>query len=164
MYVRTRVKEKILLICLYVDDLMVTGNDMSEIEEFKSKMKSESEMIDLGALSYFLGLEFKELKEGIIMHQKKYISEVLKKYNMSNCNFAATPVDTNAKLQKGEHENGVDATLFKSLVGSLRYICNSRPDISFGVGLVSRFMDDPRHSHWIAAKRILRYLKGTLEF
>lgn len=54
--------------------------------------------------------------------------------------------------------------MFKSLVGSLRYLCNSRPDISFGVGLISRFMDDPRHSHLVAAKRILRYLKGTIDF
>lgn len=89
---------------------------------------------------------------------------MLKKYDMINCNPTVTPVEVNLKLEKGGDEKAVDATVFKQMVGSLRYICNSRLDISYGVGLVSRFMDDPRHSHLVAIKRILRYLKGTLEF
>lgn len=83
---------------------------------------------------------------------------------MENCNEAATPVETNLKLQVHEEEKQVDGTLYKQIVGSLRFLCNSRPDISFGVGLVSRFMSDPRVSHLIAANRILRYLKGTQDF
>lgn len=77
---------------------------------------------------------------------------------------AATPVETNSKLPFVESEEKVDATLYKQIVGSLRFVYNSRPDITFGVGLISRFMSDPRANHMIAAKRILRYLKGTADF
>lgn len=83
---------------------------------------------------------------------------------MENCNEAVTPLESNCKLQLIESKNGVDSTLYKQIVGSLRFVCNGRPDIAFGVGLVSRFMTDPRISHMTAAKRILRYLKGTLDF
>lgn len=80
---------------------------------------------------------------------------------MQNCNEEATPVEVNVKLTKGELEKSVDGTLFKQMVGTLRFLCNSRPDIAFAVGLVSRFMSDPKVSHMIAVKRILRYLKCT---
>lgn len=155
---------KMLLICLYVDDLLVTGSNHAEIEEFKERMKSEFDMTDLGVLSYFLGMEFLETAEGIVLHQKKYANDVLKRFNMMNCNPANTPVETKLKLEKGGNEKAIDPTLYKQMVGSLRYLCNSRPDISYGVGLISRFMDDPRQSHLVAAKRIMRYLKGTLDY
>lgn len=153
-----------LLICLYVDDLLVTGCNHAEIEEFKERMKSEFDMTDLGVLSYFLGMEFLETAEGIVLHQKKYANDVLKRFNMMNCSPANTPVETKLKLEKGGNEKAIDPTLYKQMVGSLRYLYNSRPDISYGVGLISRFMDDPRQSHLVAAKRIMRYLKGTLDY
>ncbi|PNX56485.1 hypothetical protein L195_g058229, partial [Trifolium pratense] len=83
---------------------------------------------------------------------------------MSDCTYAITPMETNLKLEKNESEDAVDPTMFKKIVGSLRYLCNSRPDICFAVGLISRFMEDPRQSHMKAAMRILRYITGTLDF
>jgi len=83
---------------------------------------------------------------------------------MLESNPAASPIEANLKLEKGGEEEKVDATLFKQIVGSLRYLCNSRPDIGFSVGLVSRYMDDPRISHMKAARRNLRYLKGTINY
>ncbi|MCI29981.1 hypothetical protein A2U01_0051190, partial [Trifolium medium] len=83
---------------------------------------------------------------------------------MENCNKAETPMEANLKLSKGENEQAVDATLFKQVVGSLRFICNTRPDINYVVGSVSRFMSNPKASHMVATKRILRYLKGTQDF
>jgi hypothetical protein len=83
---------------------------------------------------------------------------------MFECNHAASPVEANLKLEKCGEEEKVDATLFKQIVGSLRYLCNIRPDIGFSVGLVSRYMDDPRISHMKAARRILRYLNGTINY
>ncbi|WVZ16028.1 hypothetical protein V8G54_013594 [Vigna mungo] len=127
--------QHMLLICLYVDDLLITGDSVDEIEKFKKRMKVEYEMTDLGSLSYFLGMEF-----------VKYISEVLKRFNMSECNGAAVPIMANLKLSSQVDE--------KKIVGSLRYICNSRPNINYGVGL----------SHLAAAKHILRYLKETIDF
>lgn len=83
---------------------------------------------------------------------------------MQDCKSVETSVKRNLKLIKAENEKLVYATLFKQVVGSLRYICNSRPNITFGVGLVSRFMNDSKVSHIISPKRIMRYLKGTQSF
>ena len=82
---------------------------------------------------------------------------------MADCNPVPIPVIANLKLGEAIDERLVDATLYKQVVGSLRYVCYSRPDISYGVGLVSRFMNNPRTSHLAAGKHILKYLKGTTE-
>ncbi|XP_019427108.1 PREDICTED: uncharacterized protein LOC109335430 [Lupinus angustifolius] len=120
-------------------------------------------MTDLGKLSYFLGMEFSYTFTGLLMHQKKYASDLLQRFNMDSCNSVTNPVETNVKLTKDEDGEAVDETLFKQIVGSLRYLCNNRPYLSYGVGLVSRFMCRPRKSHIVAAKRIMRYVKGTLD-
>ncbi|WVZ02011.1 hypothetical protein V8G54_022817 [Vigna mungo] len=152
-----------IVVCLYVDDLLITGSSTREIERFKTKMKNELEMTDLGRLGYFLGMEFVQTEDGMIMHQRKYILETLERFNLKNCNSMCTPVMANIKLSCHQEEAKVDATLYKQMVGTLRYICNSRPDISFGVGLISRFMHDPRQPHLYAVKHIFRYLKGTAD-
>ncbi|GAU30874.1 hypothetical protein TSUD_15600 [Trifolium subterraneum] len=153
-----------ILICLYVDDLLITRSNKNCIEKFNGRLKNEFEMSDLGKLNYFLALEFLYEPDGIVLHQKKYIADVLKRFHMEHCNEAETPMEANLKLSKGEDEQAVDATLFKQVVGSLRFICNTRPDINYAVGSVSRFMSNPKASHMGAAKRILRYLKGTQDF
>ncbi|WVZ04159.1 hypothetical protein V8G54_024965 [Vigna mungo] len=140
-----------LLVCLYVDDLLVPGSSVQEIENFKVKMKNDLEMTDLGVLGYFLGLEFIQTKEGVHMNQRKYIIETLERFKLKDCNNASVSVIANMKLSL-------------QIVGTLRYICSSRPDISFGVGLISRYMQDLRQSHMAAAKHILRYLKGTIDY
>ncbi|XP_019427124.1 PREDICTED: uncharacterized protein LOC109335446 [Lupinus angustifolius] len=132
------------------------------MQELKDTLKHEFEMTDLGKHAYFLGIEFTETSSGVVMHQRKYIEEVLNKFKMSQCNEAITPVEGNLRLDNCECEELVDNTLFKQLVGCLRFICHSKPKISYGVGLVSRFMKNPKHSHLAAAKRILRYRKGTI--
>lgn len=164
VYVKLQSQERMMLICLYVDDLLITGSDLSGIEKFKETLKAEFDMTDLGVLTYFLGMEIQQIKEGIVLHQRKYTGDVLKRFNMQSCNPASTPVELNVKLQKNSEEKSVDGTLFKQIVGSLRYLCNSRPDIAFGVGLISRFMDDPKVAHMVAAKRVLRYLRGTADY
>jgi hypothetical protein len=151
------------MICLYVDDLLVTGSNQSGIEKFKHTMQCEFEMTDLGRLSYFLGLEFKASNACIIMHQQKYIGELLERFNMVDCNTTTNPSETNAKLDECKDEERVEPTEFKQIVGSLRYLSNRRPDIFFAVSIISRFMNDPKKSHLTAAKRILRYVKGTLK-
>ena len=106
-----------LLICLYVDDLIVTGSDLNEIEAFKSQLMSEFEMSDLGNLTYFLGMEFTEVAEGLVMHQMKYASDILKRFNMMNCNPSSSLAETNLKLVMNQEEELVDPTLFKQIVG-----------------------------------------------
>ncbi|CAH9143716.1 unnamed protein product [Cuscuta epithymum] len=163
VYVK-RTHSDIIVICLYVDDLLVTSSSFEQIEIFKGQMEREFEMTDLGQLAYFLGMEFCFLADGVFIHQKKYIADVLKKYHMIECNHANSPMEPRLKLELCEEEKEVDESFFRSIVGSLRFIYNTRPDITFSVGLVSRFMQTPRQSHYSAAKRILRYLKGTSEF
>lgn len=104
--------------CLYVDDLLVTGSDSTEIERFQVLMKFEFEMTDLGKLTYFLGIEFITTEEGIMMQQRKYIIDVLKWFNMAKCNSAATPAETNPKWESNYEGEAVDSTLFIQLVGS----------------------------------------------
>lgn len=149
----------LLLVCLYVDDLLVTGSNESGIAAFKKEM-----MTDLGHLAYFLGIEFKKVESGMVMHQAKYATDLLKRFHMFKCNPAATLAETGSVLEKEGAEEEVDATQYRQIVGSLRYLCNTRPNISYSVGVISRFMERPRMPHLLAAKRIMRYVKGTLEF
>src|ERR1044072_6362112 len=164
VYVKQVNEVVIMFICLYVDDLVIIGASDHEIEKVKNDLKLEFEMSDLGELSYFLGIQFEKVENGIVMHQNKYMTEVLKRFNMAQCNPVNVPVETNLKLEAFEKEASVNETLFRQLVGCLRFICHSRPEIAYGVGLVSRFMANPKQSHLIAAKRILRYIKGTLSY
>ncbi|WVY95082.1 hypothetical protein V8G54_034170 [Vigna mungo] len=164
LYVKKDNRGNMLILYLYVDDLMVTGSCLEEIIEFKAILKAEFDMTDLGRLSYFLGLEFTYTAAGVFMHQKKFIKDLLDKFKMTQCNEAGNPLDVNAKLRLDEEEESVDETGFKQIIGSLRFLCNSIPDLAYGVGLLSRFMSKPKKSHLIAAKRILRYVKGTSDY
>jgi hypothetical protein len=100
--------------------------------------------------------------DGIFISQKKYAGDILKKFKMEHSKPISTPVEEKLKLTKESDGKRVDATHYKSLIGSLRYLTATRPDIVYGVGLLSRYMEEPRVSHLQGAKRILRYIKGTL--
>ncbi|KAK2402146.1 putative mitochondrial protein [Trifolium repens] len=164
VYVKKSDDKHMLIICLYVDDLLVTGSSLVEIKNFKSQMQSEFEMTDLGKLTYFLGMELLETSGGIVLHQAKYAKEILRKFEMVDYNSSVTPADTKVKIEDDDTSEAVDSTMFRQLVGSLRYLCQSRPDISYAVGYISRFMSKPLKSHFLAAKRILRYINGTVHY
>lgn len=111
----------ILLVCVYVDDLVFTGNSLDMINEFKESMKVEFEMTDLGLLHYFLGIEAKQGDHFISISQKKYAKDLLSRFNMEDSITAATPMEPGLKLTKGDDEKDVDSTLFRSLVGCLMF-------------------------------------------
>ncbi|GAU49301.1 hypothetical protein TSUD_367130 [Trifolium subterraneum] len=163
-YVKKHDEKGLIVMCLYVDDLLITGSNDNYISEFKSDLKKEFEMTDLGHMTYFLGIEFLRTGQGILMHQTKYAKEILKKFEMDKCNSALSPTEPRLQLSKSTEEEDVDPTSYKQLIGSLRYLCNTRPDLAYSVGIVSRFMDRPKSSHLIAVKRILRYVKGTIDY
>ncbi|RDX74495.1 putative mitochondrial protein, partial [Mucuna pruriens] len=117
-------------------------------------------MTNLGLLSYFLGMEFVTRSDGISMHQKRYAIDILKRFHMLDCNFAQTPIACGTKLEKEESDKSTDATLLLAL----RFLCGSKPNIAYGVGLISRFMDHSRLARLLEAKRILKYVKGTLDY
>lgn len=154
---------KFLVVSVYVDDLIYTGNDEELCVEFKSSMQKEFEMTDMGKMKFFLGVEVNQSSEGIHICQKKYTKEVLERFNMWNCNSVKNPMVPGTIITK-EGSRGVNATLYKQLVGCLMYLTVTRPDLMFVVCLIARFMADPREEHMMAGKRVLRYLKGTMEY
>jgi Reverse transcriptase (RNA-dependent DNA polymerase) len=119
-------------------------------------------MIDLGLMKFFLGLEVRQVETGIFVSQETYAKEILKKYKMTNCNPVSTPMEPGAKISKFDGGERVDASRCRSLVGSLRYLTCTRPDLSLSVGIISRFMEELVYSYWKALKRILRYIQGTV--
>eukprot|EP00253_Pinus_taeda_P035932 PITA_35932 len=150
---------KILIVVLYVDDVIFTGNDEYLIKNFKSVMKEEFEMTDMGLLRYFLGIEVDQNENGIFISQARYVNEVLGRFNMQECKATITPMVMGLKLSKEDSSKDFDPSLYKSIVGSLMYLTATRPDIMFAVSLISRFMERPKEAHWQAAKKILRYVK-----
>ena len=113
MYVKHSNNRATLLVCLYVDDLLVTRNNESPIKNFKSSKLKEILMTDLEELSYFLGIKFKRTEEGIMMHQSKYTSDILRKFNMQHCNLEKTPSETSMKLEKDGNEEELNAIMYK---------------------------------------------------
>ena len=154
----------ILIVSLYVDDLLVTGNNELLVEEFKHEMMNVFEMTDLGLMTYFLGMEVKQSQNEVFICQKKYAKEILKKFQMEECKATSTPMNQKEKLSKSDGAEKVDEGYFRSMIGCLMYLTTTRPDILFAVSLLSRFMHDASELHLRAAKRILRYVKGTVSY
>ncbi|KAJ9559214.1 hypothetical protein OSB04_013828 [Centaurea solstitialis] len=163
LFIKKNSKGNILIISIYVDDLIYTGDDVVMMQEFKESMQKEFEMSDLGKMRFFLGIEVLQTAQGIHISQQKYAIEILRRFDMEDCNAVINPIVPGCKLKSDEGER-FDETLFKQIVGSLMYITTTRPDIQFVVNLISRFMAKPTEVHYLAAKRVLRYLKGTTDF
>uniref|UniRef100_A0A2N9GRJ3 Integrase catalytic domain-containing protein n=1 Tax=Fagus sylvatica TaxID=28930 RepID=A0A2N9GRJ3_FAGSY len=152
----------ITLILLYVDDMIITGDDTAGICDLQKFLSQQFEMKDLGTLSYFLGLEVTSSSDGYYLSQAKYASDLLSKAGLTDSKTVSTPLELNVKLNTTDGEPLSDATLYRQLVGSLIYLTVTRPDLAYAVHLVSQFMSAPRSTHYAAVLRILRYIKGTL--
>ncbi|GJW31648.1 putative RNA-directed DNA polymerase [Tanacetum coccineum] len=155
-------KEEIYVaILIYVDDVIIVGNNTKKIHQIKKQLDDEFSIKDLGQLKYFLGIEVAKTSDGLVISQRKYTLDILKDSGMVGCRPSAFPFEQGTKLDKGEKEARVDATQYRRLVGRLLYLQATRPDITYAVNVVSQFVADPRQNHSEAAKRVLRYLKGT---
>jgi len=121
-------------------------------------------MKDLGTLSYFLGLEISSSSDGLYLTQAKYISDLLSRANLTDCKIVDTPTELNVRLNLQDGEPLRDPSLYRHLVGSLVYLTVTRLDISYAVHQVSQFMAGPRSTHFSAVLRILRYLKGVIQY
>ena len=126
-------------------------------------MANEFEISMIGELSYFLGLQIKQLKNGTFVSQGKYIKDMIKKFGLNDSKVISTPMGTNGNLDSDASGNMVDQKLYWSMIGSLLYVTASRPDVMFSVCMCARFQASPRESHLKATKRILRYLKHVTE-
>lgn len=151
-----------LIVGVYVDDLIVTGSSEEKVNEFKNMTQKVFDMSDLGKLSYYLGIEVHQGNDGIKIGQAAYANKILKSVGMDDCNESKYPMEPKLVLTKNEGGESVNATDYRRLIGSLRYLLYTRPDLSYSVGVVSRYMESPKVAHLKAVKQILRYVKGTI--
>ena len=153
-----------------MDDLIILASDMTKLMEFKAKLE-EFDMSDLGELHFFLGVQIERNRAArtLTMHQKSYIEGVLSRFGMEECKPLATPLDVKSTLVKPSQEleefcQEMDGVPYKAVVGSLMYaMVATQADLAFVVSVESKFMALLTLLQWMAVKRIMRYLKGTLD-
>ncbi|GKA65875.1 retrovirus-related pol polyprotein from transposon TNT 1-94 [Tanacetum coccineum] len=151
----TKKKEpNLIIVQIYVDDIIFGSTCQEMCDDFAKIMHDEFEMSMMGELNFFLGLQIKQLEDGIFFNQSKYIKEMLKKFGLEDSKPMKTPMSTETKLTKDEEGESVDNTKYRGMIGSLLYLTASRPDIMFSVCLCARFQEDPKTSHLEAVKRI----------
>ncbi|KAK6151791.1 hypothetical protein DH2020_014426 [Rehmannia glutinosa] len=155
--------ESILLVQIYVDDIIFGSTNKELCDKFSNLMQVKFEMSMMGELTFFLGLQVKQLKDGTFISQTKYTRDLMKKFGMEEKSSVKIPMNTSVNMDMDADGKAVDQTRYRALIGSLLYLTASRPDITFAVGVCARFQSAPKESHMTAAKRILRYLKGCQE-
>ncbi len=133
----------IVVIVIYVDDLIITGDSDADIFDLKKLLKQKFEMKDLGELRYFLDIEVIQSPKGIWLLQRQYDLSKLSKYGMTSCKPISIPLEQNVKLSADERDHVEDTTMYRCIVGSLIYMTITRPDLSYAVGLVNQFMQTP---------------------
>lgn len=137
LFIKTNDQGNILNVSVYVDDLIYTGDDVAMMKEFKTSMKKKFVMTDLGKMRYFLGLEVSQTTHGIHISQAKYALEVLKRFDLENCNSVWNPMVPGNKLDMDEGGDRVDETHYKKIIGSLMYITTTRSDVQLSVSLLA---------------------------
>jgi transposase InsO family protein len=153
---------KIAILIIYVDDMIITGDNHEEIQTLEKRLCKEFEMKNLGNLRYFLGIEVARNKDTIFLSQRKYILDLLAEVGLLECKPVETPFIQNQRLRTDLDQTPVDREKYQRLVGKLIYLSHTRPDIAYAVNVVSQFMHSPKEEHMEAVMRILRYLKGAL--
>ncbi|XP_059671154.1 uncharacterized mitochondrial protein AtMg00810-like [Cornus florida] len=159
-FIRRRSDGRCIMLLVYVDDIIITGDDASGIAQAKLHLQKSFDVKDLGPLRYFLGIEVARSRRGISLSQRKYVLDLLQDTGMLGCRPASTPMDPNLKLSVESGELLPDPSVYQRLVGRLIYLTNTRPDLTFAVSVISQFMHAPRSAHMDAVYHILRYLKS----
>lgn len=152
-------------IILYVDDILIVGSELKSVEEVKHVLSNEFDMTDLGAVNNFLGMTIKrDVADRVLrISQRSYLESLLERFGMQDCKPVSTPMECHLKLLKGEEKDRTDKP-YRELVGCLTYVTlTSRPDLSAAVNYLSQFQSCPTEVHWTHLKRILRYIKGSLD-
>ncbi|GJZ46009.1 putative RNA-directed DNA polymerase [Tanacetum coccineum] len=158
--------DNMVILLVYVDDIIITGNNVDEINKFKNLLSSKFLIKDLGELKYFLGIEVIKHDNGLSFSQRKYCLELLNEFGMLGCKPASTPIEVsqtkvNGKILAKDDYPLVSFGNFQKLVGKLIYLTMTRPDISYAVHKLSQAMHGPLNSDLKLAFRVLRYLKGA---
>nr|KYP76032.1 Retrovirus-related Pol polyprotein from transposon TNT 1-94 [Cajanus cajan] len=161
VFFRRSSTHRFIYLVVYVDDIVITGDDQEGIKALKQHLFKHFQTKDLGPLRYFLGIEVAQSKSGIAISQRKYALDILEETGLTDCKPVDTPMDPNVKLMPNQGEPYPDPGRYRRLVGKLNYLTMTRPDISFPVSVVSQFLNSPCESHWLAVVRILRYIKRS---
>lgn len=156
---------EMFLIAVYVDDILLAGKTNERMSKVKKDLSKQFQVKDMGELHHFLGVKVVQdhTTGNVWIGQQTYTETTLKRFGMEDAKSVRTPVDTGSKLVKAKDQDIYeDKQLYQSAVGTLLYLSSAtRPDITYAVGNVAKFCSKPTKQHWIAVKRILRYLKGT---
>lgn len=148
-----------MYVLVYVDDLIIGGNDSDLISKFKAYLNRTFHMKDLGILKYFLGIEVSRNKEGIYLSQQKYALDIIAECGLLGTKPIDTPMEQNQTLARDKGEFFSEPTKYRRLVGRLVYLTVTKPDLSYAVHTLAQFLQKPRLRHWNAALRVVRYLK-----
>ena len=151
-------------ILVYVDDILLLGSSNTKIDVLVAELHANFSLKDLGAAKYFLGIELIKTPTGIMLSQRKYLIDILHRAKMEHANPLPTPMTPGDKLSAQGDEIIDEVTLYRSLVGALQYATITRPELSYVVNKVSQYMLAPLLSHFKALKKILRYIRGTLDY
>uniref|UniRef100_A0A2N9EIQ9 Integrase catalytic domain-containing protein n=1 Tax=Fagus sylvatica TaxID=28930 RepID=A0A2N9EIQ9_FAGSY len=154
-------QSKVTALIVYVDDMIITGDDAEEISRLQEQLSTEFEMKNLGGLKYFLGIEVARSERGIFLSQRKYVLDLLTEVGLLECKPVDTPIVQNHRLGEYSDQVPADKVRYQRLVGKLIYLSHTRPDIAYAVSVVSQFMHNPSEDHMGAVIRILRYLKSS---
>nr|GEV51139.1 retrovirus-related Pol polyprotein from transposon TNT 1-94 [Tanacetum cinerariifolium] len=144
----------LIIVQIYFDDIIFGSTYQDMCDEFYKIMHDEFEMSMMGKLNFFLGLQIKQMEDGIFFNQSKYIKEMLKKFGLKDSKPMKTPMSSDTKLTKDEECESIDSTKYRGMIDSLLYLTASRPDIMFSVYLCARFQEAPKTSHLKAVKHI----------
>ena len=152
-----------MFMLIYVDDIIVTSSSQEAVVALLKDLKKDFALKDLGDLHYFLGIEVRRDKEGLVLSQEKYAKDILSRVGMTKCKAMVTPLSSTEKLSRTEGEAlGLeDSTKYRSIVGALQYLTLTRPDLAYSVNKVCQFLHEPTTIHWTSVKRILRYIQLT---
>jgi hypothetical protein len=151
-------------VLIYVDDIIITSSSSDAINTLLSHLHCDFAVKNLGSLKFFLGIEVLSNPNGAILSQQRYITDILHRTHMLEAKPVTTPMASTTSLSAFDGEPFPDHTLLRSTVGALQYLSITRPDIAFTVNKLSQFMHKPILTHWQAVKRLLRYLKHTIQF
>jgi hypothetical protein len=157
-------RSTIIIMVIYIDDLLITSSDTALIKSVQKELQSKYRMKDLGTVKRYLGVEFAFSKKGIMIHQNSYAHQILQDAGMGNCKISIIPLPTGTSLSDQTETADFDQFTYCHTVGKLLYLTNTRPDLSYSVNYISRFMAKPQVAHWQAVLQILRYFKYTKDF
>jgi len=151
----------IIYLVVYVDDLIITGNQSHYVEEFIKQLDTRFSIKDLGDLNFFLGVEVIRSPLGLFLSQQKYLCDILDRTNMTDAKPVRTPIAYGSCPGSKDGSPLEDPMQYMNVVGSLQYLMFTRPDVAFIVNKLSQFTSCPTTTHWTMEKRVLRYLAGT---